>query len=150
MPTYDLYIEPAPIVEQQYGQGLLTIAFPRAVGVRGPYKLVVQWVKRFMTPKGSDPIEPNSGTEFPLLIGANLEDIEDARDVVLLAVEDCNQQVMQAQGKYTLDDDEILSTAALTKFEAVGVDGFSAWVDIQNVVGQSITVRVPQHVIRTV
>ena len=151
MATYDLYIEPAPIVDQKYGLGLMGMGYTRSVGVRGPYKMVVQWAKRFLTPVGSDPADLTAGTEFPNLIGANISDIEDIRDVVLLAIQECDEQMRSAQSQQPqLDDDEVLQSSVLTSFEAVGADGFTAWVDIHNILGTAITVRLPQHSIRTV
>lgn len=142
MPTYDLYIK-AKEPEDVHGFKFFTTGFNRSVGVRGPYKLIVQWIKRFMTTKGSDPTEPESGTDFPNLIGSNIVSMADVRDVVLLSIQDCNSQIEEIQRETQPDEDEQLLSAVLTKFVPWGEDGFEAWVTISNVAGAEVTVRLP-------
>lgn len=140
--TYDLYIK-AKEPEDVHGFKFFTTGFHRSVGVRGPYKLIVQWIKRFMTTKGTDPTDLEAGTDFPNLIGSNIVSMADVRDVVMLSIQDCNKQIEDIQRETQPDEDEQLLTAVLTKFQAWGKDGFEAWVTISNVAGAEVTVQLP-------
>lgn len=143
MAKYDLYLQ-GKEEENLDGFRTLTIGFNRSVGVRGPQKLVLQWLKRFLTSKGSDPTDVEAGTEFPSLIGANVSNVTDLRDVVLLAIQDCNEQVLEAQRITQFDEDEQLQTAVLTKFELKAEqDGFDAYVTISNLAGAELLIQLP-------
>jgi len=148
MSTYDLYIT-GKTEENVEGFATFTTGFNRSIGVRGPYKLITQWVKRFLTTKGTDPTDPEGGTEFPLLIGSNIVSEADVRDVVLLAIEDCNAQISEIQQDTQPDLDEQLLSAVLTKFEVVSADEVEAWVTIRNAKGEALTVRLPDFATRT-
>ena len=126
-----------------------TFGFERSVGIRGPQKLVLQWLKCFMTTKGSDPTDLEYGTEFPNLIGSNVQTVQDARDVVLLCIQDCNDQLMKIQQETQPDLDELLLSAVLAKFDLTGADGFDAYVTISNVKNQEVTVNLPSLATRT-
>lgn len=141
--TFDLYFQ-GKEQENITGFKFFTSGFNRSIGVKGFWKLILQWLKRFMTTKGSDPTRPEEGTEFPNLIGSNITSMSDIRDIVLLAIEDCNAQMLTIQQQTQLAEDELLLTAVLTKFEALGDDGFEAWVTISNVANKELTVKLPQ------
>ena len=96
-----------------------------------------------MTPKGSDPTEPEYGTEFTRLIGTNITNMQDLRDVVVLAIEDCNTQIQAIQRKTQPATDEALLTAVLTQFQADGEDGFTALVTIRSLANKELTIRLP-------
>lgn len=141
--TFDLYYQ-GKEPENVHGFKFFTSGFDRSIGVRGLWKLTLQWLKRFMTTKGSDPTRPEEGTEFPNLIGSNIVSTADVRDVVLLAIEDCNEQMFTVQQTTQPDQDELLLTAVLSKFTTLGEDGFEAWVTISNVEGTKLTIELPQ------
>ena len=142
MATYDIYLQ-GKTEEGMTGFRSLTFGFTRTIAVRGPYKLVIQWLKRFLTTKGSDPLRPDDGTDFPRLIGSNVTSMTDVRDIVMLAIQDCNQQIFVAQQQNPPDLDEQLLTATLERFETNGVDGFDVWVRISNAAGQEMVIRLP-------
>jgi hypothetical protein len=140
MPTYDIYLQ-GKTEEHLTGFASLTFGFTRTVAVRGPYKLAVQWLKRFLTQKGSDPLRPDDGTNFPSLIGSNISSMADIRDVLLLAIQDCNEQIFNLQSQAPPDLDEQLLNATLDRFETNTADGFDAWVALSNAAGQTMTIR---------
>ncbi|MHC4619229.1 MAG: hypothetical protein ACYTEQ_15905 [Planctomycetota bacterium] len=146
---YDLYVQ-GKTEENTTGFRYLTTGFERSVGVRGPQKLVLHWLKRFLTTVGSDPTNLETGTEFPNLIGSNVTEENDLRDVVLLAIQDCNDQIFEVQRETQPDEDEQLLTAILSRFElkAEG-DGFDAYVTISNVAGAELTIQLPDLATRT-
>lgn len=126
-----------------------TFGFNRSVGIRGPQKLALQWLKCLMTTKGSDPTNLEYGTDFPNLIGSNIQSMQDVRDVVLLCIQDCNDQIMRIQRDTRPDLDEILLSATLTKFDLTGADGFDAYVTVTNAKNAEVTVNLPALVTRT-
>jgi len=145
--TFDLYFQ-GKEPENVDGFKFFTAGFDRTVAVRGLWKLTLHWLKRFMTTKGSDPTRPEEGTEFPNLIGSNIVSAADLRDVVLLAIDDCNEQLETIQRTTQPAQDEQLLSAVLTKFELLGEDGFEAWVTLSNVEGTELTIELPQFATR--
>lgn len=144
MPTYDLYFQ-GKKPEDVTGTKFFTSGFERSLAVRGPQKLACQWIKRFMTSRGSDPTNVETGTEFSSLIGANITSMQDVRDVVLLAIEACDKQIHDLQRVTQPDPDEILLKSTLTAFQVTSEDGFEAWVTIGNVAGDKITIKLPDY-----
>lgn len=141
--SYDLYVQ-GKEEENIDGFRYLTTGFDRSVGVRGPQKLATQWLKRFLTTIGSDPTNLETGTDFPGLLGSNVTSEGDVRDVVLLSIHDCNDQIWEIQRETQPDTDEQLLTAVLTSFEVKSEgDGFDAYVTISNVAGDEFTVLLP-------
>jgi len=139
---YDFYFQ-SKKPEDVLGFKFFTAGFSRTVAVRGVWKLTCQWLKCFMTPKGSDPTEPEYGTEFSRLIGTNITNMQDLRDVVMLAIEDCNTQIQTIQRKTQPATDELLLTAVLTQFQEMGKDGFEAWVTVRSLANKELTIRLP-------
>ena len=147
---FDLYIR--PLTPEEVGSGgsgfYFTTGFAHTIAVKGFPKLLCQWMRIFMTPKGSDPIEPTLGTEFSKLIGSNVGVIEDLRDVVMLAVQDCNTQLSYMQRGRVQAADETLLSASLVGFDTNGRDGFDAYVTLKNLKGNEATVALPPVVTR--
>jgi len=135
--------------ETQRAFKFFTFGFDRSVGIRGPQKLALQWLKGFMTPKGSDPTDVESGTDFSNLIGSNIQSMQDLRDVVMLCIQDNNEQIYKIQQETHPDLDELLLTAVLSKFNPLGNDGFEAYVTISNAKRQDVTVNLPVLATRT-
>ena len=142
MATYDIYLQ-GKTEAGTPGFKSFTFGYDRTLAVRGPYKLAIQWLKRFLTTRGSDPCNPDDGTDFPSLIGSTVSSIEDIRDVILLAIQDCNAQIYKIQQQQSVDLDEQLLTATMTDFQKVGEDGFEVWVSISNARGRTIVTPLP-------
>jgi len=139
---YDFHFEgklPATVVNFKF----FTSGYKRTVAVRGLQKLINQWFLLFFTTKGSDPLNLTRGTDFPLLIGSNIVTLTDVRDVVLLAIQQCNTQLRTLQQESFPDQDELLGSATLVKFQATGRDGFDAWITIKNAKQEAATVALP-------
>lgn len=143
MATYDIYFQIIPEEQQSGVSKFFTFGFKSAVGIRGPQKLINRWLKCLMTPKGSDPFDPNIGTGFPGLIGSNIYNFQDLTDAVVLFIEDCNEQILTWDKLYLPPDDERLLSATLVRLEPRNTDGFDAWVQIQNVAGTVVTLTLP-------
>ena len=140
--TYDLEIVPCT-VEEVVGEQYFTFGSARSQAVRGFTKLVCQWVRLFMTPKGSDPMDMNAGTDFTSLINSNVTDLGDIQDVLMTSIMDCNEQIMGQQQSKTLPSDEILLSATLTDIQPWGEDGFQAYILLQNVSGSNQMLQLP-------
>lgn len=139
---YDLHFQTVDTANLQ-GFRFFTRAFARTVGVRGVNKLLNLWTKILLTPKGSDPTNLERGTDFPALIGSNIVSQQDVRDVVLLAISDCNEQVAKLQRTTAPDADETLRTASLLQFDVTAEDGIEVWIGLTNVKGESATILIP-------
>ena len=146
--SFDLYFQPKEEANIT-GFKIFTSGFNRSIAVRGPWKLLTQWLKRFMTTKGSDPLRPDEGTDFPNLIGSNVTSISDIRDIVLLSIQDCNDQVYSIQETVPPDEDEQLDVAVLDDIQTGGEDTVVMYISISNVAGNTVQVRLPLLSTRT-
>jgi hypothetical protein len=139
---YDLYIQGVP-ANEIVGFRFLTRRFNRTAGVRGMDKLVIKWMHVLLTPKGTDPTNLDRGTEFTRLVGSNIVSANDVRDVVVLSIQECNNQIFDIQRRVTADSDETLRNAVLATFSQTAADRFDVTVNLTNVAGQSLAVPIP-------
>lgn len=141
---FDVHIQPLPEAEQISSLKLMGFGDGPSIGVKGFQMLINIWLKNFLTPRGSDPAAPDEGTAFGHLIGSNVSP-SDASDVVRLAIEDCNEQVITFQSAdTTLTASERLSDARLIDFRfAEGDAGFDAYVEIKNQANERLILRLP-------
>lgn len=143
MATYDIHYQLLPIEEQKATAGkLFSFGFTAAVAVSGQQKMVNRWLKCFLTPKYSDPVDRLYGTAFSDLLGSNVNDTEFS-DTVLLAVEDCNNQMRRMDRSGALTAEERLSNGNLDRIVPLGADGYSVYVTITSEAGVSSRVAVP-------
>ena len=127
---YDLHFEGVSAEQTRENFLFLTFGETGATRVRGLRMLVDHWAKCFLTPRGSDPSDRRYGTEFSRLIGSNLS-LEDARDITLIAMDTCTQQVKNWQMR-----DDTLTPAERVAF--VLHDVFAVpFDDIASIVGRS-------------
>jgi hypothetical protein len=140
--TYDFHFQGVP-EEELVGFKFFTRGFNRTVAVRGINKLMNLWTKIFLTPKGSDPTNLERGTDFAGLFGSNITSTQDVRDVVLLSITDCNQQILDLQRIKPPDTDETLRTAVLTDFQRLSADRIEVYVTISNVENEEATTLIP-------
>ncbi len=141
---FDLHFQALTEEEQKNTFKFLTFGKPQAVGVKGLHMLVNHWVKCFLTPKGSDPSSLGYGTEFTRLIGSSVS-VHDARDVCLIAIENCNDQMAAMQtSDTTLTPSERLGTARLLRFVPDNASpGFALYVEIKNQANERLILQLP-------
>jgi hypothetical protein len=140
MAGYDTHFQPIPAVDVT-GYKLFTYGFRASLKVTGPQSLVNRWVKTMMTPKGSDPLDITYGTTFASLVGGNFSSSNsDVQDVVTLAMEDASAQVRQQDIEGFYNDDERLLSATLLNYTAAA-DGFTVWIEIKNMAGDALPVK---------
>jgi hypothetical protein len=140
--SYDIYFQIVP--ENQFtGSKFFSWGQERTLGVRGIQKLVNLFVKYLMTPVGSDPLDLTYGTDLPNLIGSNIE-LDDAKDILLLAVDKAAKAIQAFQVGADIADDERLATATVTDFIAIPeAPGLAAQIFIENVADQGLTFLLP-------
>lgn len=137
---YDIHFQPIPPSEVK-GYKVFTFGFKAALKVEGPQSLVNRWVKTFMTPKGSDPLDNAAGTNFAEMIGANVTKItEELKDVTILSITDANEQVKKQDIEGLFPDDSRLMSATLLDFVQT-TDGIELWVEIKTMSGDVLPVR---------
>jgi hypothetical protein len=142
--SFDLHIQPLSIDEQLSTNKLVGFGFTSTVGVKGFQMLINMWLHCFLTAKGSDPANLNYGTTFAILPGSNI-DLEDAQDIVNLAVQQCNQQITRIQSNdRTLTSSERLASAKIVNFvEAPSLPGFELYVEIKNASQERLVFNLP-------
>lgn len=138
----DIHFQPVQPGEA-FGNRVFTFGFRATLKVSGPQSLVNRWVKTFMTPKGSNPLDKNEGTAFGSLVGSNVSAYHSGvEDVALLSIEDANSQVRKQDLDGLFPADERLANATLLRVDTeTAVDGVYLWVRIVNVAGQVLPVR---------
>jgi len=142
MATFDIHYEMRPTEEQRGGK-LFTFAFQRAIGVKGPQKLINRWLKCFLTTKGSDPITTDYGTGFQNLFNSNASNLADVADLVSIYVDDCNAQIRKFDRLFSLPANERLQYASIESITPLGADGIEVRIQIRNQAGESYVTQLP-------
>lgn len=139
--TYDIHIQPVA-ADQVYGKKCYEFGFSAALKIDGFQALISRWAKTLLTPRGSDPLDKESGTTLTNLLGANVASVANGvRDFVALAVEDANEQVREQDLVGFRPDNERLQSGELIDFrESPG--GIELWVRLTNIAGEGATFRV--------
>lgn len=113
------------------------------VEASGIQALANRWAKVFMTAVGSHPLRRNEGTRVPLLVGGNIDHPGNLQVLIQEAIEATNQQV---QGQDAVaprrPSSERLRNAQLTEFVQLP-DGAEFWVEISNILGESLPLLLP-------
>jgi hypothetical protein len=139
----DIHYQPVPVADVS-GTKIFTFGFTSALKVEGLQFLVNRWVRVFMTPRGSDPLEPEFGTDFGSLVGTNVPKSAKGSiiDIVAMAIDDASEQVQAQDTKAGYNESESLDQANLLRFSPTSSgDGFEAWVEIKNKAGEVLTTR---------
>jgi hypothetical protein len=140
MVKYDLHIQPVR-QDRVYGYKCFEFGYASPLKVTGFQALINRWVKTFLTPKGSDYLHPEAGTEFGWLPGSNLDGANaDVQDVVQMAIEEATAQVKENDIRFFNEPDSQLHQVELLEITS-GADSVEVWVAIENVAGQSLAVR---------
>jgi hypothetical protein len=140
MAVYDIHFQPVS-ESDLHGFKTFTFGFQNALKVTGLQALVNRWVKTFMTPKGSDPLDPTVGTTFAEMIGANITRVtEELQDVTNLSIQDANDQVKKQDIEGLFSDDSRLMSATVIDYSQESA-GIVLWVEIKNMAGTALTVR---------
>jgi hypothetical protein len=143
----DIHYQPiAP--DQVHGIKVFTFGYKTARKVEGLQALVNRWVRVLMTPKSSDPMEPELGTEFADLIGTNIPKSAQTNviDIVAMAVDDATEQVQEQDRVGRYGASESLDAATIQRFiPTTAGDGFELWVLIKNKAGENLTVRLSDY-----
>lgn len=142
--TYDLHFQTLPQAEQRDTFKFMSFGFEATLGVKGFQMLINIWLKCYLTPRGSDPSNLKYGTDFTKLIGSNVRPL-DARDVVVVAIEDCNRQILAIQAiDTTLTATERLANCKLVQFVVdESAPGFTATVEIKNQANERLILNLP-------
>ena len=116
--------------------------YAAALKVDGFQSLISRWAKTLLTPRGSNPLNPEEGTNFSNLIGANIAKVTTGvRDLVALEIEDANEQVRQQDTDGFRPDVERLQSGELREFRESAA-GFEVWVLLTNVANEAVSFRV--------
>jgi hypothetical protein len=115
---------------------------PRAVD--GITKLLGVFLRELFTARGSDIYDLNAGTVLPNLIGGNVTDLDEAEELIFLAIDQAEQNVLRYQANSTLTQEERLGTVQLISIEELeDGDGVSAKFKLQNEAGRSLIAELP-------
>ena len=142
MSRYDVYVQPGTVAQARAGRPF-TFGAGGAVAVRGRRKTVAAYEKCLCTQRGTDPTDLTYGTDLPSLVGSNVT-VDDARDVVALAVQDAAQQLLNLQRAASLPVDERLSSVAVGSVTAyLAIPGVAVTINLRFADGSTATVTPP-------
>jgi len=116
--------------------------------VSGPYKMMSNFIRTLLTPKGDIIGRPNEGTEFYDLMNGSVGGTTDLQMRIQLILEDCFSQVREMQGriaeKNAIPDDELLVSYTIRDFYiSTDASRVSVKIELSNAAGQSVTGLVP-------
>jgi hypothetical protein len=139
----DLHIRIIDPAQQEANANLL-FWFANPMRVEGLQKLANQWMKLFLTPKGSHPWRRNEGTNFPYLLTGNVADPDALRVAVQEHVEDATTQLKLLQRKrLELPASELLLAVNFLRLTQISDTAFDVWVRIVNVERSTLPVLIP-------
>jgi hypothetical protein len=141
--SYDIHIEGIGEEDVQNAQFMTFGNYKKHVAVRGVHKLIVRFLKCFMTPKGTDLSDPEYGTTLMASFLGNV-DPRTLRGLASQAVEEAEDVLRSYDSEYDRDDDERLFAVEI---QDVQIDesnaGVVMYLRIQNVTGTVALVTVP-------
>jgi len=141
---FDIHIQTLPEADQRDTFKYMTFGFEGGVGVKGFQMLINQWLKCFLTQRGSDPADLGYGTTFTALMGSNVP-LADARDVTVLSVDECNEQVQGFnRATISLSLSERLASAQIIDFvDKPSAPGFDVFIEIKNQANERLVINLP-------
>lgn len=141
---FDIHIQTLPEAEQRDTFKFMSFGFESTIGVKGFQLLINQWLKCFLTRRGTDATNLDYGTPFALLMASEVP-LPDARDVVVLAIDQCNEQIYQFnKADLDLTLTERLASAQLINFvEKPSDPGFDMTVEIKNQANERLVFNLP-------
>ncbi len=146
--AYDVYIQLVPAA-QYTGMKFYGFGSTRSLGVRGLSKLVTMFAKNLLTPLGTNPLDPDDGSELPSLIGSNVT-LADARDIIVMAVAKVVDRIRTTQTTQNIPNDERLADASVIQFVDIpDGPGIAAQIYIRNVTGVGLNFLIPTLVARS-
>ncbi len=141
MAKYDIHIQPV-LASEVTGLQCYEFGYAAALKVDGFQSLINRWAKTLLTPRGSNPIDREEGTNFTNMVGANIARVSTGvRDLVALEIEDANEQVRQQDVDGFRQESERLQSGELHAFTESAA-GFDVWVLLKNQAGTAATFRV--------
>lgn len=141
MAKYDIHIQPVSEVEV-VSTKCYEFGYAAALKVEGFQSLISRWAKTLLTPRGSNPINREEGTNFSNLIGSNISRVTTGvRDLVALEIEEANEQVRIQDIEGFRQASERLQSGELREFRESSA-GFEVWVFLTNVSGEEVLFQV--------
>lgn len=147
MPRYDMHLQPLAPSVQRATRKPIGFGYTPAIAVSGFQKLMDQYMRVLLTPKGSDPCDVNLGTNAWDLRGSTVTP-EHAIEILTSCVSDCNAQFRAVQERqFDKPSDEILEDARITRAEADPTGpGVAVWITVTNRAGEAKVVLLPDLV----
>lgn len=109
--TYDIHLE--GLRESANKTDVLTFGpYAKPLAVRGIHKMASRFLKCFMTPKGSDPSDPEYGTTLVASFNASIN-AGDLHALATQAVQEVYEKLVEYDSEYLMDSDERLFSADL-------------------------------------
>lgn len=144
----DLHVHIIDPDEQSFGEQL-TFDLASPLVVSGLQGLANRWTMLFFTPKGSDPVDPQRGTEFTYLIGSNTDDKQSLQALLSEYVEDANAQIKQSDRAATgYGRADRLHNAEIIQFTRIDAQRAEFWVEITNQLYERAKALIPYKVTR--
>jgi phage baseplate assembly protein W len=107
------------------------------------------FAKNLLTPLGTNPLDPDDGSELPSLIGSNVT-LTDARDIIVMAVAKVVDRIRTTQTTQNIPNDERLADASVIQFVDIpDGPGIAAQIYIRNVTGVGLNFLIPTLVARS-
>lgn len=141
MAKYDIHFQPVP-ADQVLRNRCMEFGYAAPLKVSGFQSLINRWTKTLLTPRGSNPLQREEGTNFSNLQGANIASVTTGvRDLVALEIESANEQVREQDVEGFRPDNERLQSGELQQF-VQSTTGFDVWVKLTNSAGEEVSFRV--------
>jgi hypothetical protein len=115
----------------------------RSRKLTGLEKMIQKWTLLFLTPQGSDPFEPDLGTDFYRVLESSSGDEGYISNIVNSAISDASEQIEVVQSEVeNLPEDETFSAAALISISVVS-QTLDVRIQLVNAQGESRIYTLP-------
>jgi hypothetical protein len=139
MAHYDLHFQPVP-ASRVAGVKCIEFGYRAALKVTGFRSLINRWLKTFLTPLGSDVLDPTMGTAVTNLLNANIDRFStEIQDAIVLAVIKATEQIKKQDTDGLYPVEEQLQNATIQTYEESSA-GVTVWILIENKAGSSLSI----------
>lgn len=123
--------------------GTFTFGRPSLL-VEGKYKALGLWLIQLFTPRGTDPTDLSSGTDFSVAPGSNYADVDEVETLLHTCIDEATSASIRLQSSVPyLSRSERVRSAQITQLNVLKPGSFEIWVDLQVESGEAIRALLP-------
>lgn len=150
MAKFDIYLDIQSASDNTFRVRPFTLGSEASKFSTGFYSTIIQWVKCLLTVPGTDITDPTYGTALAAAHLNNAGDAQMLEDMAHVSVNTATQKIREYQEQEVgLTDEELLAEVRVLSFVKDNVDSIKVTVELSNVAGNLIYLRLPVDITAT-